>query len=133
MSLYTVKRSRRGNGDTMGFASDIQRFAGKTDTKLQAYEDAVIDSAYQELERRLSERLPEETPVWTGRLRDSYLFERSTQGLRVSSNLAYAKAAIFRTTQDRNAEAMILRVAQEVVHDGAWLARVQARALARAR
>ena len=133
MSLYTVKRSLRGNGDTMSFASDVQRFAGKTDTKLQAYATAVIDSAYVELERRLAVELPQETPVWTGRLRDSYLFERSTQGLRVSSNLSYARAAIFRTTQDRNAEALILRLAQEIVSDGGFLARVQAVALSMVR
>ena len=117
----------------MGFAGDIQRFLGKADTKLQAYEDAVIDAAYQELERRLAVELPQETPRYTGKLKNSFLFERSTQGLRVSSNLSYARAAIFRTTQDRNAEALILRLAEEIVHDGGFLARVQAMALARVR
>ena len=93
----------------------------------------MIDAAYVELERRLAERMPEETPAWTGCLRDSYLFERSTQGLTIASDVSYARAAIFRTTQDRNAEEMIIRVAKEIVNDGAWLGAVQARVLRRLR
>lgn len=115
----------------MGFGDQVNRWVQKTQTKLERLDDAVLDAAYEELERRLQERLPEETPEYSGRLKDSYLFRRTSQGLEISSDLSYARAAIFQTTQDRNAEEMILRVAQEIVNDGEWLAAVQARAFTR--
>ena len=113
----------------MGFGDDIARWTRRTERELISVEDRVLSAAYEELEKRLALELPDETPIYTGRLKDSYLFELGPQGLRVSSDLSYARAAVFQTKHDYNAEGMILRVAGDIANDGAFLARVQARAL----
>ena len=111
----------------MGFVNDLARFAARTDARLQLYVQHVEDEAYKELERRLAEALPEQTPEDTGKLARSYKF-RIENGELVVENTQFYALAIARFGGRYDLVETVLREAEAIVNDRNFRAVVQERA-----
>ena len=111
----------------MGFVNDLARFAARTDVRLQLYVQHVQDEAYAELEKRLADVLPEQTPMDTGALARGYKFRIENEELVVSNDQFYS-LAIKRFGGRYDLVETVLREAEAIVNDRNFRLVVQERA-----
>ncbi len=111
----------------MGFVNDLARFAARTDVRLQRYVQHVQDEAYAELEKRLADVLPEQTPMHTGKLARGYKFRIENEELVVSNDQFYA-LAVARFGGRYDLVETVQREAEAIVNDRTFRLVVQERA-----
>ena len=111
----------------MAFVNDLIRWTARAETRLHLYVQHVEEEAFKELERRLAETLPEQTPEDTGALARGYKFRIENEELVVSNDQFYA-LAIARFGGRYDLVETVLREAEAIVNDRNFRAVVQERA-----